>query len=338
MKKNVFVRTLGWILENILLFIVAQIIVFAIISIPLIYYGPFTTIRDKLVERAMTTMNHKYIATYFLKEDVIKEIINKNKFDDNKNSNEEAISVMAISNQSNDSVKEKKNIEDIRITNIEIRGQEGFVVEIKDPTRVKVGVAKTIPDVGMQVDEIAKENEAIVAINAGGFSDPNGVGNGGIPIGLVMKNGKIAYDDKNRPISSIIGLNKSGILVLGKYTKDQAVKKGVEDAVSFFPFLIVDGQPMIKEGDGGWGFAARTGIGQKKDGTIVFVVINGKNNTGLGASLKDLQSVMLQYNVYNGANLDGGASTVLYYKGKILNKPASSTGYFRPVPTVFMVK
>lgn len=338
MKKNVFVRALGWIIENILLFILAQVIVFAIVSVPLIYYGPFTTIRDKIVERAMTTMNHKYIATYFLKEDVINEIINKNKFDDNKNSNEKAISVMATNNPSTQSEKHKNDNEDIKITNIEIRGQEGFVVEIQDPSRVKVGVAKTIPDVGMQVDEIAKENEASVAINAGGFSDPNGVGNGGIPIGLVMKDGKVVYDDKSRPISSIIGLNKKGILVLGKYTKDEAIKKGVVDAVSFFPFLVVDGQPMIKEGDGGWGFAARTGIGQKQDGTIVFVVINGKNNMGLGASLKDLQNVMLQYDVYNGANLDGGASTVLYYKGKILNKPASSTGYFRPVPTVFMVK
>ena len=309
MKKKLWSRIVGWILENILLCIISQIIVFAIISFPLIYYGPFTKIRDAIVTSAMTTMSHKYIATYFLRDEVINDIMDKNKFDDNKNSNEKDISVMAINH--NDEDLKRENNKNIKIKNIEIRGQEGFVVEIEDPTRVKVATAKTIPSVGMQVDEIAKDSGAIIAINGGGFSDPNGVGNGGIPIGIVLKDGKVVYDDKRKEVPSVIGLNKKGILILGKYTKQQAIEKGIVDAVCFHPFLIVDGKPLIKSGDGGWGFAARTGIGQKQDGTVVFVVINGRNKDGLGASLKDLQDVMLQYEVYNGANLDGDRKSVV---------------------------
>ena len=33
---------------------------------------------------------------------------------------------------------------------------------------------------------------------------------------------------------------------------------------------------MITHGDGGWGVGPRTAIGQRKDGTVLFLVIDGR--------------------------------------------------------------
>jgi len=95
---------------------------------------------------------------------------------------------------------------------------------------------------------------------------------------------------------------------------------------------------MIKKGDGGWGSTSRTAIGQRKDGTVIFLVIDGTFIRGLtGATLKDVQNIMLDYGAVNAANLDGGSSTTLYYKGKVINNPINPLGE-RMVPTIFYAK
>lgn len=96
------------------------------------------------------------------------------------------------------------------------------------------------------------------------------------------------------------------------------------------------GEPAITQGDGGWGLAPRTAIGQKKDGTILMLVIDGRQVGSIGATLKDVQEIMLEYGAFNAANLDGGASSVLYYKNKIINHPCSQYGE-RNAPSFFIV-
>lgn len=49
------------------------------------------------------------------------------------------------------------------------------------------------------------------------------------------------------------------------------------EGITFGPPLIVDGQKMITDGDGGWGIGPRTAIGQKKDGTVIFLVSTDAN-------------------------------------------------------------
>ena len=60
-------------------------------------------------------------------------------------------------------------------------------------------------------------------------------------------------------------------------TKSQALAKGIRDGIEFGPFLIVNGKPSFVKGDGGWGIAPRSAIGQRADGIVLFVVINGRN-------------------------------------------------------------
>jgi exopolysaccharide biosynthesis protein len=111
----------------------------------------------------------------------------------------------------------------------------------------------------------------------------------------------------------------------------------IRDAVSFDPFLVVNGKPAITKGDGGWGLAPRTAIGQARDGSVLMLVIDGRQVGSVGATLKDVQDIMLKYGAYNVANLDGGASSVLYYQQKLVNKPSSPYGE-RYLPSFFIVK
>ncbi len=108
------------------------------------------------------------------------------------------------------------------------------------------------------------------------------------------------------------------------------------EAVTFEPVLIRDGKPLIY-GDGGKGIAPRTGIGQTADGSIIFVVIDGRQPTwSMGATISDLMNVFLEYHAVNAINLDGGSSTELVYDGKVMNRLWNIFGE-RYIPTAFVV-
>ena len=71
-----------------------------------------------------------------------------------------------------------------------------------------------------------------------------------------------------------VGFSKSGNLIAGNYDKTELADMKAMEGITFGPPLIVDGKKMITEGDGGWGVGPRTAIGQKKDGTVLFLVID----------------------------------------------------------------
>ncbi|MNV75982.1 hypothetical protein D3C71_1693090 [compost metagenome] len=113
-------------------------------------------------------------------------------------------------------------------------------------------------------------------------------------------------------------------------------QKKLKYAVSFGPTIIVNGTPTIKSGDGGWGIQPRTAIAQKKDGTVLMLVIDGRQKDSIGATLKNVQDIFLKYGAYNAFNLDGGASTTMVYDNKLVNSPSDIMGE-RYVPTAFII-
>ena len=119
-------------------------------------------------------------------------------------------------------------------------------------------------------------------------------------------------------------------------TGQQAVDRGVRDALSFGPILIVNGEPSAVNGSGS-GLNPRTAIGQCADGTIILLVIDGRSAASLGASYADLINIMLENGAVNAANLDGGSSSMMYYKGQIINNCSSLIGD-RGIPTSVIVK
>lgn len=292
----------------------------------LVFYGPLTSLKTLYVTTAMTTYRHQYLATWLVREDEIAKIMNENKVAEPKENTDEKAIVIAAQ-------LEKPETEYFDITTTKYHG---YLLKVNDPKQVALAATDKLGLNGLKVEDFAKENNAIAAINAGGFADPDGRSHGGTPTGLLMTQGDILYKD-NLPTYNIIGFDQHDVLVLGKYTMAKIKEMGVRDAVSFGPFLIVNGQSMITQGDGGWGIAPRTAIGQTKDGAVLLLVIDGRQLGSIGATLKDVQDIMLQYGAENAANLDGGSSSTLYYQGKVMNKPSTPAGA-REVPSAFIVK
>ena len=122
-------------------------------------------------------------------------------------------------------------------------------------------------------------------------------------------------------------------------SKDDAINMGYRDAIEFGPYLIINGKRSFVKGNGGWGIAPRSAIGQRQDGIVLLVVINGRIASSIGADMIDLCDIMENYGAYNAANLDGGTSSVLVVGDTIVNDPIDSTGAHktRPISTAFIV-
>lgn len=289
-------------------------------------FEPFESLRSLWVASAMTTMNHQYLAKWFFSDAKIQKILDSNKAAVLGDSNPSSINTTKTSG--GDKVTE--------LIDISQKGFKGYLLKVNDPERVKVAATRYLGKIGEKAEDIAKDTGAVAVINGGMFKDPQGNGSGGHPQGVLISGGKILYKDSGVSSFDIIGMNQSNVLVLGHYSLTQIRQMGIRDAVTFGPFLVVNGKPAITHGDGGWGIAPRTAIGQTQDGTILMLVIDGRQVGSLGATLKDVQDIMLEYGAYNVANLDGGASTVLYYNNKIINHPSSPYGE-RHAPSFFIV-
>ena len=215
----------------------------------------------------------------------------------------------------------------------------GWIMVVLDPSRVSVGVCREnfSSKEGLVLHEIAARYNAIAAINGGGFSDDGGLGNGGKPIGLVISNGEVLNKASvNSDHNIVMGFNQDNVLVIGKMTSEEAVKKGLRDALAFGPALVVNGEAAKFSGSSS-GLNPRTAIGQRADGAVLMLVIDGRQASSLGATYSDMISVLLEYGAVNACNLDGGSSSMLWYNGDYLNKGVILTGS-RKLPTAFIVK
>ncbi|CAM2787839.1 phosphodiester glycosidase family protein [Paenibacillus sediminis] len=225
----------------------------------------------------------------------------------------------------------------VKIEPISGRGYKGYIMYVSDPKMIRVVTTNNVGR-GEQVLSMVERTGAIAGVNGGAFDDPNWEGNGFKPAGIVMSGGKLLYSSvgENDPVN-IVGLDKNGIMVAGRYTPSQFIKMGVQEAVTFEPKFIVNGKGLVRNEADGWGIAPRTVMAQKKDGTIMFVVIDGRQpGYSVGATLYDVQKLLLAKGAVTAANLDGGSSTVLVKDNRVINKPSSSHG-MRYLPTAFLV-
>ena len=323
--------------KNFLLTIVSFLIfeaLFTACTFPFILlYGPFNEAKKMWVGAAMTSLSHQWLATTFLSDEKIAEIQGTN---------------------NNTQTNEVTNVSDIQIPAVKddtIEGQkfksdngkyEGYYLIIKDPTRVKVGYSSKLNTEGETTSQIAENNNAIAAINGGGFVDSSSsaqwTGNGGKPTGLIMSNGTVVSSDIGGDTgkADMLAFTKEGKMLVGHYNIRQLREMGAQEALSFNPILISNGKKLPINVE--WGIAPRTAIGQRQDGAVILLVIDGRSIVGSkGASLTELQEVMYKLGAYNAINLDGGKSTTMYYEGQVINNPSNSMGE-RPIPSAIIVK
>ncbi len=317
-----------------------------IIIVLFLLYGPFAGFRNWLITTAMTTMTHQYFATWFYDDETIQYVLNKNKIVEiDEITDTDQIKTGNSNNNKYENEYERAILErdeknnDYKIIEIEGKGYSGYLVAVYDPSRVKTVVTKNIGKSGQYLTKMASDNDALIAINGGGFNDPNFNSTGGSPLGITVVNGKYVTTETYSGSGGIIGFTEDNKFVLGKMSLSQAKKMGIRDAVTFGPFLIVNGKASSVLGNGGWGTAPRTAIGQRKDGIVLFLVLDGRTVSKPGADMDDLIEIMQNYGAYNAANLDGGTSSVLVVNNTIVNDPIDSTGAHktRPIATGFII-
>ncbi|TGE32478.1 phosphodiester glycosidase family protein [Desulfosporosinus sp. Sb-LF] len=310
-------------IKMIIKFLGFNLILAAILAPIIIFWGPFQSLKVMAVGSVYTS-RHPQVVQAFLSQSEIDRIMNIN-------TSQGVSGSQAIQRKKVDDTSAGITIEDIQGPSF-----KGKVMLIKDPKRVKLSVTKEIGVTGERVSDLVKDMGAFAGINAGGFYDPNGKGNGAFPDGLTVQGGKLVHNNVGDQTVNIVGFNDQGKLIIGDMKASQLEEKHIREAVTFGPNLIVEGRSVIS-GDGGWGIAPRTGIGQMADGTVIFVVIDGRQPTwSIGATLRDLMNVFNDYNAVNAVNLDGGSSSELVYNGKVVNRLWDIFGE-RYIPTAFVV-
>lgn len=314
---------------------VAYELIFGIITTPLmLFYGPFENARSIFVGTAMGSMHYQWLATTFLSDEKINEILGT----DQGNQNEENDNSLITFSSNSSSNKVTCQILDDNDNFI------GHVITISTPTRVHVGYTSKIDKEkkeGETTSQIAENNNAVAAVNGGAFTDEadfqQWTANGGTPVGVVISNGKIIYNDlDNTAKVGMVCLTSEGRLIAGHYTVPELEEMGVTEAVTYeTQQLVVNGKMTETYSEGS---APRTLIGQKKDGSILLVVLDSRNEgSRVAATIKEAQEVMYKLDCVTAATLDGGKSATMYYKGDVVNNPSYAYGE-RSIPTAIIVK
>lgn len=219
---------------------------------------------------------------------------------------------------------------------------KGYLLIVSDPSRVYVGSVPRPYDankLGWQLDDFAEEYQASAVVNGGGFADPNGMGKGGKPNGIVVSEGQwLQNHTHGETFGTIIGFDENNTLICDSTTdREDAKSLGLRDAVAFSPVLIQDGV-AIDNTEVRIGLSARTAIGQRADGTVLMLVVDGRQPDSYGSAMGALTEILLEYGAVTAANLDGGASTALVMYGEKVNDGTSPSRVSRYMPTAFIIK
>jgi hypothetical protein len=116
----------------------------------------------------------------------------------------------------------------------------------------------------------------------------------------------------------------------------------VTDAVSAGPTLVKDGRPIFNAGEALTpaqlhGRNPRTAIGQRADGRIVMVAVDGRRRGwSIGITNWDLAQTLVRYGCVTAFALDSGGSTTVAFDGKVLNRPSDLQGE-RPVGEALVI-
>ena len=322
-----------------------MIFIALVLTITLICHGPSESAKELFATTILETGQLKFLANVFLSKDELQEIVDKNSLQDMDAEVDENL----INTDGN---KEKELIE---IHNVSGDGFEGTMMVVNDPSKISLATTYPWGEYGKELGVIVDEAGAIAGVNGGIYYSSGN--KGGRPYGVTVSNGEIqditlgwsglyliGFDENNLlRIVSLEGMNKSAV---EKMVKEEKIRDAISfqeessDANNHFVKLIINGEKRELSGKGS-GQNPRTAIGQRKDGSVLILVTDGRGKNGhLGATASDLIEIMAEYGAVNAANIDGGSSSSLYYNKKYLR--TSVTFYYTNsswrLPTAFVVK
>ncbi len=299
--------------------------------------GPSPSAKKRFVCTVQETSALKFLANWFYTDEEIKDYLgNFRETATDEITNADLVQI-AAANTPDSPDAPASDSPATEVVDISGSTYKGKLLKVKDPSRVFVGISGEFGEghEGKKIAEMIETYGALAGINAGGFEDNGGVGNGGTPIGMVISQGQLCWGALETEYE-LIGFDNNNILHVGKMTGQQAVDAGIRDAVCFGPVLIVNGNPQNENEDLGGGFNPRSAIGQTADGTVLIAVIDARQPDSLGATYDDLISIMLQNGAVNAANLDGGSSSMMIYENELITKCSSLYGP-RKMPSCWLV-
>ena len=322
-----------------------MIFIALVLTITLICHGPSESAKELFATTILETGQLKFLANVFLSKDELQKIVDKNSLQEM----DDEVDKNLINTEGN---KEKELIE---IHNVSGDGFEGTMMVVNDPSKISLATTYPWGEYGKELGVIVDEAGAIAGVNGGIYYSSGN--KGGRPYGVTVSNGEIqditlgwsglyliGFDENNLlRIISLEGMNKSAV---EKMVKEEKIRDAISfqeessDANNHFVKLIINGEKRELSGKGS-GQNPRTAIGQRKDGSVLILVTDGRGKNGhLGATASDLIDIMAEYGAVNAANVDGGSSSSLYYNKKYLR--TSVTFYYTNsswrLPTAFVVK
>lgn len=214
-------------------------------------------------------------------------------------------------------------------------GYQGKMAIVKNPAQVDLVKSKSLGTRGEIVDTYGERYDAVLAINASGFTDPEGHGAGGDVKGCLIIDG-VEYGAPKGGTWKQYGFQYDDRLYITTYNKEQVsdYRWGIE----FFPALIVNGEISIS-GSFGMGIQPRATIGQAANGDFMMLIVDGRQvGYSLGCTVADCADIMFRYGATQGGNLDGGSSAVMWYKGRQITSSSSASGNGRYMPDALIVR
>lgn len=304
-------------------------------TVLLVTHGPSLQAKTLFVRTFKDTGTLKWVPELFISEEEVAELVNPVNVEGTKKYTIEKEA--AVTEVTFEPVPEDEEV--IELVDITGASWHGKMMIVRDPSLVRLAMPKATEEKGAwgevkQVEEFCEMYGAIGGITAGGFYMDTGR-----PSGFVIKNGRVVVpNDSYKKLSRhFVGFTADHKLVVGTFTEQEALEKGVVEGLCWGPLLIVDG---IKQTGQGGGYNPRAAIGQRADGTVVLVLIEGRMISSLGASYDDLADFMEEQGCINACNLDSGRSSVMIYEGVPVTKIAVGAGIQtenRAAPNAFVV-
>ncbi len=347
-KPGFFGKLMGFLGKVLLLLVeTALILVIALYGVMFVLAkGPSPTARDLFVMSVRETSAVGWLANIYFTDEEIAQIENRQEVEDFVETDTSLIQIPSHTEPITGEEGEQQGAvadawglvdedgDGIIVEEVKGEGYSGYMMIVLDPSRVIVGsVPESYGSRGYTVEEMVQKFDAVAGTNAGGFYDPDGKGNGSIPDTMVVFEGKVHYAGSGTR-KGFVGFDSNHILhVANRITEAEIKEKDIQYGVCFGPVLISNGEPVEQDGSG---VNPRTAIGQRSDGAILMLVIDGRQVISMGATMQDLVDIMMDYGAVNACNLDGGSSTLMWYEGGYVNNCASVIG-IRPVPTAILV-
>ena len=311
--------------------------------------GPSSAAKQQFVCAVQESSAMGWVANLYLSQAEIDEILEKNRMQEVAQGTVSDTDLIHIAEQEENTEDPNAEVNgtpqeepEIQIEDVMGTTYRGKMMIVKDPSRIFVGTVEEFKEgTGQVVADIAKRYGAVGGINGGEFVDMGSYAYSAMPVGCVISQGNVLAGSMDE-VYNITGFNKDNILVVGKMTLRQAIEMGIRDCVHTLhetgPFLIINGEPLSVPDTSvyGGGKNPRTAIGQRADGSVLLLTVDGRQANSIGATFKELVYIMQDYGAVNAAAMDGGTYTKMVYNGEVVNSPYSPTGP-RTCPTAYLV-